>query len=139
MKRNHNHGNRLGKQKTLLSFVKSLCNLTTRTEDSVRRGVRLGGTSVNAARGVRKTHTQGSLACGSQAFIATLLFDPSMSALPIIARHWIVYHQPCYLIEGLNGYQYRITLVQYRGARSLTDDLIPGQVVHVNCFLVFNH
>jgi hypothetical protein len=24
------------------------------------------------------------LACGSQAFIATLLFDPSMSALPII-------------------------------------------------------
>nr|CDP99001.1 Bm13153, isoform a [Brugia malayi] len=48
MKRNHNHGNRLGKQKTLLSFVKSLCNLTTRTEDSVRRGVRLGGTSVNA-------------------------------------------------------------------------------------------
>ncbi|VIO91276.1 Uncharacterized protein BM_BM13153 [Brugia malayi] len=37
--------------------------------------------------------------------------------------------RPCYLIEGLNGYQYRITLVQYRGARSLTDDLIPGQVV----------
>ncbi|VDO29178.1 unnamed protein product [Brugia timori] len=34
MKRNHNQGNRLGKQKTLLSFVKSLCNLTTRTEDS---------------------------------------------------------------------------------------------------------
>ena len=27
---------------------------------------------------------QGTLACGSQAFIATLLFDPSMSALPII-------------------------------------------------------
>ena len=27
---------------------------------------------------------QGYLACGSQAFIATLLFDPSMSALPII-------------------------------------------------------
>ena len=27
---------------------------------------------------------QGKLACGSQAFIATLLFDPSMSALPII-------------------------------------------------------
>ena len=26
------------------------------------------------------------LACGSQAFIATLLFDPSMSALPIIAK-----------------------------------------------------
>uniref|UniRef100_A0A0R3Q941 Secreted protein n=1 Tax=Brugia timori TaxID=42155 RepID=A0A0R3Q941_9BILA len=35
--------------------------------------------------------------------------------------------RPCYLIEGLNGYQYRITLVQCRGARSLTDDLIPGQ------------
>ena len=29
---------------------------------------------------------QGSLACGSQPFIATLLFDPSMSALPIIAK-----------------------------------------------------
>ena len=27
------------------------------------------------------------LACGSQAPIATLLFDPSMSALPIIVRH----------------------------------------------------
>jgi len=27
------------------------------------------------------------LACGSQAFIATLLFDPSMSALPIIVKH----------------------------------------------------
>ena len=26
------------------------------------------------------------LACGSQAFIATLLFDPSMSALPIILK-----------------------------------------------------
>ena len=26
------------------------------------------------------------LACGSQAFIATLLFDPSMSALPIIEK-----------------------------------------------------
>ena len=26
------------------------------------------------------------LACGSQAFIATLLFDPSMSALPIIPK-----------------------------------------------------
>ncbi len=26
------------------------------------------------------------LACGSQAFIATLLFDPSMSALPIIVK-----------------------------------------------------
>ena len=34
-------------------------------------------------RGVRKI-PQGYLACGSQAFIATLLFDPSMSALPII-------------------------------------------------------
>ena len=29
---------------------------------------------------------QGKLACGSKAFIATLLFDPSMSALPIIAK-----------------------------------------------------
>jgi hypothetical protein len=29
---------------------------------------------------------QGSLACGSQAFIATLLFDPSMSAPPIIPK-----------------------------------------------------
>ena len=29
---------------------------------------------------------QGYLACGSQAFIATLLFVPSMSALPIIAK-----------------------------------------------------
>ena len=29
---------------------------------------------------------QGYLACGSQAFIATLLFDPSMSALPIIVK-----------------------------------------------------
>ena len=30
------------------------------------------------------------LACGSQAFIATLLFDPSMSALPIIVflKQW---------------------------------------------------
>ena len=27
---------------------------------------------------------QGKLACGSQVFIATLLVDPSMSALPII-------------------------------------------------------
>ena len=27
---------------------------------------------------------QGQLVCGSQAFIATLLFDPSMLALPII-------------------------------------------------------
>ena len=27
------------------------------------------------------------LACGSQAPIATLLFDPSMSALPIIVKH----------------------------------------------------
>jgi len=26
------------------------------------------------------------LACGRQAFIATWLFDPSMSALPIIAK-----------------------------------------------------
>ena len=26
------------------------------------------------------------LACGGQAFIATSLFDPSMSALPIIAK-----------------------------------------------------
>lgn len=40
-----------------------------------------------------KTTTQWSfllgkkeLACGSQAFIATLLFDPSMSALPIIVK-----------------------------------------------------
>eukprot|EP00830_Metopus_es_P015346 TRINITY_DN43_c0_g1_i3.p1 TRINITY_DN43_c0_g1~~TRINITY_DN43_c0_g1_i3.p1 ORF type:complete len:206 (+),score=-34.61 TRINITY_DN43_c0_g1_i3:1607-2224(+) len=29
---------------------------------------------------------QGQLACGSQAFIATLPFDPSMSALPIIKK-----------------------------------------------------
>ena len=29
-------------------------------------------------------HFNSLLACGSQAFIATLLFDPSMSALPII-------------------------------------------------------
>ena len=29
---------------------------------------------------------QGEVACGSQAFIATLLFDPSMSALPIIVK-----------------------------------------------------
>ena len=29
---------------------------------------------------------QGYLACGSQAVIATLLFDPSMSALPIIEK-----------------------------------------------------
>ena len=28
----------------------------------------------------------GYLACVSQAFIATLLFDPSMSALPIIKK-----------------------------------------------------
>jgi hypothetical protein len=27
------------------------------------------------------------LTCGSQAIIATLLFDPSMSALPIIEKH----------------------------------------------------
>ena len=29
---------------------------------------------------------QGYLACGRQAFIATWLFDPSMSALPIIQK-----------------------------------------------------
>ncbi|WZY99354.1 hypothetical protein YC2023_071683 [Brassica napus] len=37
------------------------------------------------ARGVRKV-TTGITGCGSQAFIATLLFDPSMSALPIIVK-----------------------------------------------------
>ena len=31
-------------------------------------------------------HGSTELACGSQAFIATLLFDPSMSALPIIPK-----------------------------------------------------
>ena len=31
---------------------------------------------------VSEKFPQGELACGSQAFIATLLFDPSMSALP---------------------------------------------------------
>jgi hypothetical protein len=31
-------------------------------------------------------HSIQELACGSQAFIATLLFDPSMSALPIIPK-----------------------------------------------------
>ena len=40
--------------------------------------------------GVKKdaiiSHGSTELACGSQAFIATLLFDPSMSALPIIPK-----------------------------------------------------
>ena len=30
---------------------------------------------------------QGKLACGNQAFLATLLFDPSMSALPLTGMH----------------------------------------------------
>ncbi|CAL6280552.1 unnamed protein product [Bathycoccus prasinos] len=34
----------------------------------------------------RRSYHRDNLACGSQAFIATLLFDPSMSALPIIAK-----------------------------------------------------
>ena len=39
-------------------------------------------------RAVRPAAGDGvrELACGSQAFIATLLFDPSMSALPIIPK-----------------------------------------------------
>ena len=36
-----------------------------------------------AATGARQ-RPRGSLACDGQTFIATLLFDPSMSALPII-------------------------------------------------------
>ena len=40
----------------------------------------LGGNAGGDAVGTKE------LACGSQAFIATLLFDPSMSALPIIAK-----------------------------------------------------
>ena len=39
--------------------------------------------------GLLSTYSKDSsreLACGSQAFIATLLFDPSMSALPIIPK-----------------------------------------------------
>jgi hypothetical protein len=32
----------------------------------------------------------GGLACGSQAFMATLLFDLSMSALPIILLFFII-------------------------------------------------
>ena len=35
---------------------------------------------------VRRWPGRKELACGSQAFIATLLFDPSMSALPIIPK-----------------------------------------------------
>ena len=37
------------------------------------------------ARGVRKTTMGITMACGSRASEKTLLFDPSMSALPIIA------------------------------------------------------
>ena len=39
-------------------------------------------------RAILAKYTAGhkELACGSQAFIATLLFDPSMSALPIIPK-----------------------------------------------------
>ena len=36
--------------------------------------------------GVSEKLPQGLLACGCQAFIATQLFDPSMSALPIIVK-----------------------------------------------------
>ena len=43
-------------------------------DESVHSKTKLYGTEVN------------ELACGSQAFIATLLFDPSMSALPIIPK-----------------------------------------------------
>ena len=36
--------------------------------------------------GVSEKLPEGQLACGSQAFIATLLFDSSMSALPTIVK-----------------------------------------------------
>jgi hypothetical protein len=62
--------------------------------ESLRYGLRPPGT-VRPPTGVcrdgagdRVNSRSGSteLACGSQAFIATLLFDPSMSALPIIPK-----------------------------------------------------
>ena len=34
----------------------------------------------------QKSYHRDNWPCGSQAFIATLLFDPSMSALPIIVK-----------------------------------------------------
>ena len=40
---------------------------------------------VRAFPALQRARSQ-ELACGSQAFIATLLFDPSMSALPIIEK-----------------------------------------------------
>ena len=49
------------------------------------RALRLGGPLVRALPACKGGCPQ-ELACGSQAFIATLLFDPSMSALPIIPK-----------------------------------------------------
>ena len=43
-------------------------------------GVTAGGNACSTFPGIKE------LACGSQAPIATLLFDPSMSALPIIVK-----------------------------------------------------
>ncbi len=45
---------------------------------------------------------EGKLACGSQAFIGTLLqdFDPSMSALPIIAKAEFA---KCWIVHRLIG------------------------------------
>uniref|UniRef100_A0A672F810 Ig-like domain-containing protein n=1 Tax=Salarias fasciatus TaxID=181472 RepID=A0A672F810_SALFA len=53
---------------------------------------------------VSEKFPQGELACGGQAFIATSLFDPSMSALPLIyllhndknSRHRRIKKQCCY-------------------------------------------
>jgi hypothetical protein len=49
-----------------------------------RSGLPLGPSARNDAGEPKGGSTE--LACGSQAFIATLLFDPSMSALPIIPK-----------------------------------------------------
>jgi len=53
---------------------------TRKAPGSENAGADEKGASVLSASGGKE------LACGSQAFIATLLFDPSMSALPIIVK-----------------------------------------------------
>src|ERR1700753_2077213 len=51
---------------------------------SERKPLSTDRTGREAEGGAIKAPGSKELACGSQAFIATLLFDPSMSALPII-------------------------------------------------------
>ena len=57
--------------------------IITRNQQWVPNGneVSAGGNACISIFGIKE------LACGSQAPIATLLFDPSMSALPIIEKH----------------------------------------------------